>query len=171
MRSGISKQENNMETIIIKPISMKNVPDIQRYCYVNNTLIEVEKRIRGSIERQNAGEIIQYIAEADGHAIGTMTVVKETHPLYSHKCRLDDVVVGGEYQGRGIARKIFKQCVDWCVNNGIKIMTVGVRGGEPAEQVYRKLGFVEYGRLSGGIVEYRNDNKEYDEVYLFYEII
>ena len=157
-----------MEQILIRTVSLNDVNDIQKHCFVRNTLEEVEKRISENIEKQNNGSIIQYVAEVDGHVVGTMTLGKENHPLYAHRCGLGDVVVGGEYQGKGIARKIFEQCVDYCRNNGIKIITDSVRGGEPAEQVYHKLGFIEYGRLKGGIVESWNDNKEYDHVFLCY---
>ena len=128
-----------MEQIIIRPVSLNDVQDIQKHCFVRNTLEEVEIRIRENIQKQNNGSIIQYVAEVDGHVVGTMKLTKENHPLFAHRCGLGDVVVGGEYQGKGIARKIFEQCVDNCKDNNIKIITVSVRGGEPAEQVYLKL--------------------------------
>ena len=158
-----------MEQIIIRQVSLGDVKDIQKNCYVRNTSDEVEAIIHENIEKQNNGTVIQYVAEVDGHAVGTMKLGKENHPLRAHMCNLGDVVVGGEYQRKGIARKIFEQCVDYRKNNGIKIITVGVRGGEPAEQVYHKLGFVEYGRLKAGLIEPWN-NKEYDEVFLCYTV-
>jgi len=157
-----------MEQILIRTVSLNDANDIQKHCFVRNTLEEVEKRISENIE--NNEFVIQYVAEVDGHAVGTMKLVKENHPLYAHRCGLGDVVVGGEYQGKGIARKIFEKCVDYCKNNAVKIIIVSVRGGEPAEKVYNKLGFIEYGRLKAGIIEPWNDNKEYDEVFLCYRV-
>ena len=159
-----------MDNIIIRPLSVNDAADIQKYCFVQNTLDEVGKRIKNNLEKQNNGQLIQFVAELESHAVGTMTLSFQSHPLYAHRCALDDVVVSGEYQGNGIARKIFEHCTDYCKKRGIKIITTGVRGGEPAEQVYRKLGFIEYGRLPGGIVESWNDNKEYDEVLLYYRV-
>jgi len=52
---------------------------------------------------------------------------------------------------------------------GISI-TSSTRGGTTAETVYRKLGFIEYGRLPNGIVEeppFWEKRYAYDEV-LFY---
>jgi hypothetical protein len=50
---------------------------------------------------------------------------------------------------------------------GLKLVTISMRGGEPAEEVYRKLGFIEYGRLPDGIIEPWNDNKAFNEVFLY----
>jgi len=159
-----------MEKIVIRPVSSNDVHDIQKYCFVWNTLEEVEQRISDNIDNQNNNSIIQYVAEVDGQIVGTMMLVKEDHQLYAHRCGLFDVVVAGAYQGKGIARKIFEQCIDYCKNNNIRIITVSERGGEPAEQVYSNLGFVEYGRLKNGIIESWSDNKEYDEVFLCYTV-
>lgn len=137
---------------------------------MQNTLTEIEKRIDENIKKQNNGQIVQFVAEVNGHVVGTMMLTLQSHPLYLHRCMLDDVVVSGDYQGKGIARKIFEHCVNYCKDNKIKIITTGVRGGEPAEKVYRKLGFYEYGRLTGGIVESWNDNREFDDILLAFKV-
>jgi len=57
------------------------------------------------------------------------------------------------YQGRGIARALLQQTLEEAVTWGIELLTVGVRGGTPAEEVYHRLGFREYARLPGGFKE------------------
>lgn len=159
-----------MLEIKIRPVALKDVKDIHQYCFTQNTFIQIEDRIKGNIDKQRDGKIAQFVAEVDGRIVGTMMLSFQSHPLFAHRCILDDVVVSGDYQGKGIARKIFEHCADYCKNNNIAMITVNVRGGEPAEKVYLKLGFTEYGRLVSGIVEPWNDNKKYDEVLLAYNI-
>jgi len=49
-----------------------------------------------------------------------------------------------------------------------EILEIGVRGGTPAEEVYRRLGFTEYARLPQGIKEPWGDGNVFDEI-LFYQ--
>ena len=39
-------------------------------------------------------------------------------------------------------------------NTGKSMMLTSARGGTTAETVYRKLGFIEYGRLPNGLMEW-----------------
>jgi hypothetical protein len=50
---------------------------------------------------------------------------------------------------------------------GVEILEIGVRGGTPAEEVYRRLGFAEYARLPGGIKEPWDGGGVFDEVLLY----
>ena len=54
---------------------------------------------------------------------------------------------------------------------GIEILEVGCRGGTPAEEVYRRLGFIECGRLPGGIVEPWGERRAYDEVSFYMPVV
>ena len=40
-----------MEQIIVRPVSLYDFQDIQKNCFVRNTLEEVENRIRENIEK------------------------------------------------------------------------------------------------------------------------
>ena len=53
---------------------------------------------------------------------------------------------------------------------GLQILEVGCRGGTPAEQVYGRLGFVECGRLPGGISKPWNEGRVYDEVSFYMSV-
>jgi hypothetical protein len=50
---------------------------------------------------------------------------------------------------------------------GVEILEIRVRGGTPAEEVYRRLGFIEYACLPGGIKEPWGDGNVFDEVLLY----
>ncbi len=74
------------------------------------------------------------------------------------------MVVAGDYQGRGLARRLIEALCLHSAQMGIKIFETSVRGGTPAEEVYRKVGFQEYGRLPGGLMEPWGEQLVYDLV-------
>ena len=155
--------------MIIRELEKKDFRDLQANIFVCNTAEEVEIRTDANIERMAQGEIIVLVAEFDGEIVGNMQFTKYTHPLYAHRIKLDDVVVCHRFWKRGIARQLFDAGKERIKNDGLTIIETSVRGGEPAEEVYHKLGFVEYGRLPGGIAEPWSGNV-FDEVLLYVQI-
>jgi GNAT superfamily N-acetyltransferase len=96
--------------------------------------------------------------------VGLASLRRKQHPLCRHRADLVDMVVSGAYQGRGIARRLIKALREHAAQIGVSVFETSVRGGTPAEQVYRRVGFQEYGRLPGGIVETWGEHGVYDEV-------
>ncbi|MDD4494615.1 MAG: GNAT family N-acetyltransferase [Eubacteriales bacterium] len=149
--------------MIIRALKQDDFRDLQANIFVRDTVEDVEGRTRDNIERMTKGEIIVLVAEIDGEVVGNMQLTKYTHPLYAHRIKLDDVVVCHRFWKRGIARQLFDAGKYRIKSEGIKIIETSVRGGEPAEEVYNRLGFVEYGRLPSGIAEPWSGNV-FDEV-------
>jgi GNAT superfamily N-acetyltransferase len=89
------------------------------------------------------------------------------HPLFAHRAELDDVVVHRDYQRQGIARRLVEEARDYARSMGIEMLETSCRGGTPAEQVYPRLGFIEYGRLLRGIKEPWGDHHVFDMVYFY----
>ena len=127
----------------------------------------VKERLESTIQMFEEGNGVQLVAEVDGIVIGTATLRRNSHPLYVHRAEIDSVVVHGDYQRRGIARRLIAGYRTYAESMGIEILEIGARGGTPAEEVYRRLGFIEYTRLPGGIKEPWGDGNAFDEV-LFY---
>ncbi len=50
---------------------------------------------------------------------------------------------------------------------GMEILEISCRAGEPAEQVYRHLDLIEYGRLPRGLIEPWGKHKVFDQVLFF----
>jgi Predicted acetyltransferase len=151
--------------MIIRELKQSDFRDLQKNIFVRDTVSDVEERTKANINRMEKGEIIVLVAELDGEVVGNMQLTKYSHPLYAHRVKLDDVVVCHRFWGKGIARKLFEACKERAKNESISIIETLVRGGEPAEQVYKKLGFIEYGRQPGGIFEPWSGNV-FDEVAL-----
>jgi len=153
----------------IRELKQSDFRDLQANIFVRDTIDEVEERTKANIERAAKGEIIVLVAELDGEVVGNVQLTKYAHPLYAHRIKLDDVVVCHRFWGKGIARRLFEACKERVKSEGISIIETSVRGGEPAEQVYLKFGFAEYGRLHNGITEPWSGNV-FDEVLLYAKI-
>jgi ribosomal protein S18 acetylase RimI-like enzyme len=64
-----------------------------------------------------------------------------------HRCRLGIGILAAHHR-RGLGDALMKATIDWARAAGLAWMDLGVFGGnEPALALYRKLGFVEVGRV------------------------
>ena len=84
------------------------------------------------------GHSLHLVAEVDGTVVGSANLARETHRLTRHRATWGGVVVCGHYQGRGIARALLQETLAQASSWGIELLTVGVRGGTPAEEVYHR---------------------------------
>ncbi|MFT3951621.1 MAG: GNAT family N-acetyltransferase [Oscillospiraceae bacterium] len=159
-----------MEHVIIRTLKQTDAKDLWENIFSRNTPAEVEARIANNLEQMKKGEQVCYVAEADGVVIGNISLIRESHALYRHRCSLDDVVVNPAFQGMGIARELFETCKKYALGMGLKLITINVRGGTTAEEVYKHLGFIEAGRIPNGIVETWGSNLTYDDVFLYQNI-
>jgi GNAT superfamily N-acetyltransferase len=140
---------------------------LQENCFSRNTLAEVEELIAERLREFAAGESLFLVAEVGGVVVGSATFQREAHHRRRHRAKLGGLVVSGEYQGRGIARRLVEALRDQAARWEIRILETSVRGGTPAEEVYRRLGFREYGRLPGGLLEPEGNLPILDEVFFW----
>ena len=102
--------------------------------------------------------------------MGTLILTRNWHPFEAHRAELTALVVKGEFQGRGISRRLVEATRAHASSMGVEILEVGCRGGAPEEKVYPRLGFIKYGRLPGAIVEPSGERRVFDAVY-FYQAV
>ena len=84
-----------------------------------------------------------------------------------HRGKVGSLVVHPAYQRRGIARHIVAEMHVYAALMGLEFLEVGCRGGTPAEQVYPRLGFIEYGRFPRGLIEPWGDCLVFDEISFY----
>jgi len=140
-------------SVIIRPVRREDAADLQANCFSRNTLEDVQQQIEGSLAGMANGQWLHLVAEVDGIVVGSAELRRETHRLLRHRAEWTGVVVCGPYQGRGIAHTLLQETLAQAATWGIELLTVGVRGGTPAEEVYHRLGFREYAGLPGGFKE------------------
>jgi len=152
---------------IIRPVRTEDAADLRENCFSRNALEEVQEQVADAIRTAEQGTQVLLGAEVEGRVVGTGAVVRKTHPFYAHRAAVGGLVVHPRYQRQGIARQIVDQIRALAATMDLEILEVGCRGGTPAEAVYRHLGFVECGRLPGGIVEPYEGGQTYDEVSFY----
>jgi ribosomal protein S18 acetylase RimI-like enzyme len=155
-------------SVAIRPVRREDAADLQANCFSRNTVEELRRQIDSLLDAFRRGQALRLVADAGGTVVGSADLTRETHRMMQHRADWGGVVVSGDYQGRGIARALLQETLTLAAAWGIELLTVGVRGGTPAEEVYRRLGFQEYARLPGGLKEER-DGKVlvFDEAMLY----
>jgi len=184
--------ENMQDRVAIRIVQETDAEDLWENIFSQNTLAEVKWRVTSSyLQEYAAGVGVPLVAEVDGHVVGNIYMTFIEHPLRAHICELWDLVVNPGFQRMGIARRLLEECKTLAVNvgktksvasvrgatteecktiaanTGKSMMLTSARGGTTAETVYRKLGFIEYGRLPNGLIEPWGEQCAFDEV-LFY---
>lgn len=156
------------DAVTIRPARLSDAADLRERCFPMNTFEEVEARLAESIRLYEQKSSVRLVAEVEGRVAGTALLTRNAHALFAHRAQLEDVVVQGGYQRRGIARRLVEDCCNQARAMDVEILETSCRAGTPAEEVYRRLGFIEYGRLPRGIVEPWS-GRAFDQVY-FYRI-
>lgn len=158
---------NGTERIVVRPVRLADAPQLRENCFSANTLDEVKERIVDSLSALEEGKEMLLVAVVGGTLVGTGTLVRKTHPLHAHRGEVGGLVVHPDYQRRGIARRIVEQIAERAASMGVEILEVGCRALTPTEEVYPRLGFIECGRLPGGIKEPWAEGQVYDEVSFY----
>ncbi len=151
----------------IRPVEMNDAAEICENLFAQNTLEQTRARLAENLQKVAQGQMRHIVAEFKGEVVGTAVIIRNFHPLRAHRAEVADLVVKHELWGKGIARKLIEESIKLAIEMGITILEIGCCGGEPAEQVYKRLGFIEYSRLPGGVVEPWGEKKGYDEVFLY----
>jgi GNAT superfamily N-acetyltransferase len=153
--------------LLIRPVQPGDAAQLRDNIYSANTLAQVEDRIAAARRATRAGDEVHLVAVVDGVVAGTGGLIRNERPLYGHRAELVDIVVHPEYQRRGIARQVVDALCARAAEIGIVVLETSCRGGTPAEAVYPRLGFREWGRLPCGIVEPWDGGQTYDEVCFY----
>lgn len=152
----------------IRPVTNSDVEGLNANCFSANTVDGTRAQVESAIESAATGEEISLVAVENGEVLANLTVTRNHHPLSRHRAEVGGFVVTGPAQGTGLARKLLGEAMAWAKGKGCSILEISCRGGTHAETAYRGLGFKEWGRLPGGIVE--SQGKVFDLVYLYINI-
>jgi ribosomal protein S18 acetylase RimI-like enzyme len=93
---------------------------------------------------------INFLAEIDGQPVGTAAFL--TFPKAAYVVNVSTLK---RYRKRGVATRTMINLMKWCKTRGIKYMTLDVEPDENAAvNLYRKLGFTEFGKSSGYVKKF-----------------
>jgi acetyltransferase len=85
-----------------------------------------------------------------------------------HRAMLEKLFVSAALRGRGIGSLLLTALQDAARLRGRSLLLINARRGEPAEALYKKMGYVEYGVIPGYTID--ADGKRHDNVCLYREI-
>ncbi len=151
--------------VTIRLIAPDDAAHLQANCMPGATVGGIRASIPEDLRAYEAGEKLPLVAVVDGEVAGAATLVRKPHHLRRHIGDVQGVVVAYRYWRRGIARRLIDALRTRAAAMGLDILEISCRGGTTAETVYRRLGFVEYGRLPSGIKE--PSGKVFDGVYFY----
>lgn len=133
--------------IVVRLAKPSDAPELQAHCFPMASVTAVREEIEENVQEFSSGKRIQLVAQVGGSVIGTVIFIRDAHPLRAHRGGLFSLVTAEAYQGQGVARRLVTEICNRASSLGIKILEISCRASTPAEDVYRRLGFTEYGRL------------------------
>ena len=115
------------------------------------------------IREVETGKMVAVIAEVDGKAVGQSNASKRGGRL-RHNAGLG-VFLKREYRNQGVGSELMRELETQSKKHDIKILYLEVYSISPAVELYKRLGYTEYGRLLRAI-QYRG---EYLDCTLMYK--
>ena len=129
------------------------------------TLKEETKWLKSFIEKINKSELVFLMAFIGGNLVAT-SHIELKDKIKSHIGGFG-ITVSKDYRGDGIGKKLMELVISESIKKikGLKIIELEVFGDNPiAQNLYKKMGFVEFGRLPKGI---KHKEKFVDAVLMY----
>ena len=81
--------------------------------------------------------------------IGSVQLAPEPRANGRHRAEVMKLMVLRSHRGRGVGRALMQALLDAARASGRTLLLLDVRTDDPAERLYRALGFVPFGRVPG----------------------
>jgi ribosomal protein S18 acetylase RimI-like enzyme len=108
---------------------------------------ELEAYWREVIDAVRGGGRI-LIAACEGETlIGAAQLALEPRANGRHRAEVMKLMVLRAHRGRGVGRALMRALLDAALEAGRTLLLLDVRSEDPAERLYRALGFVPFGRV------------------------
>lgn len=117
-----------------------------------------------TVDAARSGASLMFVLGEDTAPLGTVFLVPGTG-IAAHRADVQRLMVRPDLQGRGLGTVLLDAAVAHARETGLAMLTLGARGGTPLPAFYAARGFVEYGRLPGGVLLSPEDARD---VHLFF---
>jgi ribosomal protein S18 acetylase RimI-like enzyme len=122
---------------IIRPARQDDAEALHRHCYPDNDLEDVSDYLDWCLRQAQKGRIVRLVAEVEGQAVGNAQLT-----VWGQEGELGSLVVGREYQRRGLARQLLTELIAEARRRGLAALKISVCEGQPAIlDFYQRLGF------------------------------
>lgn len=124
--------------------------------------------IAGQLEKMRTGKGVHLVVEFDSRIVGSSQV--ELGNKTSRHLGRFSIALLKDFRGKGIGRKLMELTVEQAVEHlpDLEIITLTLFGkNETAKEIYKKFGFMEFGKLPDGV----KLEDSYDEyIYMFKKV-
>jgi ribosomal protein S18 acetylase RimI-like enzyme len=100
-----------------------------------------------------AGGKVLLAGWADGELVGSVTLALAWPQNQQHRAEVTKLLVHPDGRRHGLARRLMARLELEAVRLGRTLLTLDTREGDKAEQLYRSMGWIEYGRIPGYAVQ------------------
>ena len=119
----------------------------ERVHVMTDRLILTSQEVRQQLQDADPRTEVYLVAEVEGVIVGEANFRKGSHAKNAHTGDLW-IVVRKDHRGQGVGEALLRTGIDWARSVGIRKLKLRVFAtNEGAQRLYRKLGFVEEGRL------------------------
>ena len=115
-----------------------------------------------------AGTRMLLIARGGTRLVGSVQLALATRPNAKHRAEVEKLCVLTAERGKGIGTELMEAAHKAAVSRGRTLLILDTRKGDPAEALYRNLGYTELGVVPGYTRDARGAS--HDTVF-FYKIL
>lgn len=133
---------------------MANVRAIgaERVFIMTETLRRTLEQVRDQFAQSEPDTTLWLVAEVEGTIAGGADFHRGLHSKNAHVADLG-VAILKRFRGQGLGEAVMRCGIEWARGVGVTRLRLGVfETNDRAMALYRKLGFVEEGRLKGEVI-------------------
>ena len=108
---------------------------------------ELEAYWHSVVAAMRDGERHLLAAFDEGQLIGAVQLALERRPNGRHRAEIMKLMVQRSHRRRGLARLLMAAAIELAAKAERTLLLLDVRTGDPAEALYRSLGFVRFGEV------------------------
>lgn len=123
---------------------------------------------RGRIAAIHAGTCILLLVWDHNAIVGTAQLGLEQRENGNHRAEVQKVIVHPDHRRRGIARQLMHALEEQAIQHNRSLLFLDTREGDPAEALYRGLGYVRVGAIPNYV---RATGGGFEATVVYYKIL
>ena len=120
------------------------------------------------VRELESGSRLLLVAYSENMVVGSGQLSLSQRSNSPHRAELEKLFVERASRGRGIGRTLMRALHDAARQQGRTLIRLSTRHGEPAEEFYKSLGYMEVGVIPGWTID--RSGERYDHVELYRDL-
>jgi len=120
------------------------------------------------VRELESGSRLLLVAYSENMVVGSGQLSLSQRSNSPHRAELEKLFVERASRGRGIGRTLMRALHDAARQKGRTLIRLSTRHGEPAEEFYKSLGYMEVGVIPGWTID--RSGERYDHVELYRDL-